>query len=126
MFTAYVQWLYTHQIDTASFDLREWATSYVLGEQLMDRDFQNAVMCTIYPKLTSARFGNSKSSSLRGLINILYEGTLVGSSARKSMADFVDNVHQPFEYVFAAWKTGMHEDFLPDLQKGRELRVEYT
>jgi len=42
-FAAYVQWLYTHQIDT-KFDTMKWATMYVLGEKLMDLEFQDDVL----------------------------------------------------------------------------------
>jgi len=81
-FAGYVQWLYSHNIDT-TYNTTKWAGLYVLGEKLMDATFQDQVLETM------AQGCEAKVSYPTGkAINIIYDGTPEGSPARRLLIDF--------------------------------------
>lgn len=83
IFKAYVQWLYSHHIDT-THDTIKWAHMYVLGERLMDLEFQDLVLETMARECSKRR----EYPTFGGPIDIIYNGTLAGSPARKLLVDF--------------------------------------
>jgi len=82
IFGAYVQWLYTHHIDT-TFDTTKWAKEYVLGEKLMDMEYQDQVLEVMVRECEAAQKFPAASQ-----INIIYDGTTESSPARKLLIDF--------------------------------------
>ena len=82
IFHAYVQWLYTHHIDT-TFDTVQWAKGYVLGEMLMDLEYQDQVL-EIFVRDCEAR----QKFPVGSQINVIYNGTTESSPARKVLIDF--------------------------------------
>ncbi|KAH7085231.1 hypothetical protein BKA63DRAFT_559873 [Paraphoma chrysanthemicola] len=80
-FAAYVQWLYTHHVHV-SFDTTKQAGAelYVLGERLMDLEFQDAIMSAMI-----ARCEIDWPSNIE--VCIIYEGTTAASPARRLMVD---------------------------------------
>jgi hypothetical protein len=83
IFKAYLQWLYSHRVDD-TYDTIEWARMYVLGEKFMDLELQDSVL------ETKARGCQAKNSylSFSSTIEIIYDGTLPASPARKLLVDF--------------------------------------
>lgn len=79
---AYVQWLYTHQVDPA-WDHYKWANNYVLGEKMMDREFQDDVLETLMPVCVATKRFPARRTSIR----TIYHGTPQGSLARKLVVD---------------------------------------
>ncbi|KAH7094876.1 hypothetical protein FB567DRAFT_600559 [Paraphoma chrysanthemicola] len=82
LFATYVQWLYTHQVAVSVRD-PTWAELYVLGERLLDLEYQDIIILGI--------IANSKAiyeypDELA--ISTIYEGTRNSSPARKLMVDF--------------------------------------
>lgn len=48
VFDAYVQWLYTHNAEpNVQPESYLWAKSYILGEMLIDLEYQNAVLSAL-------------------------------------------------------------------------------
>jgi hypothetical protein len=109
IFAGYVQWLYSHNIDT-TFNKIKWAEMYVLGETLMDSNFQNKVLETMVQRC------ETKNSYPAGIaIDIIYKGTPEGSPAWHLLVDY---------YVWGArssWFKGQNmaterpADFINDL-----------
>jgi hypothetical protein len=81
IFTTYLQYLYTHQIDTSS-DLETLADTYVLGEMLMDLEFQDVVLDILMYECEKR-----KHYADMVLIKIIHNGTTDGSPARKLLVD---------------------------------------
>jgi hypothetical protein len=81
-FAAYQQFLYSHQIDT-TLAINKWCKMYVLGEMLMDREFQDAVLSVIM----SECYENTDYPWIEE-INILYKGTPANSPVRGLLCDF--------------------------------------
>ncbi|KAL5113617.1 hypothetical protein ACEQ8H_008510 [Pleosporales sp. CAS-2024a] len=82
-FEEYVQWLYSHHIDTSTAESVQLAKMYALGETLMHVEFQDAVieaLMTICEERDKYPTGEQ--------INIIYEGTMPNSPARKLLVDF--------------------------------------
>jgi hypothetical protein len=81
-FAAYQQYLYSHQIET-TLAINKWCKMYVLGEMLMDREFQDAVLSVIMSECTKTTVYPWIEE-----INILYEGTPANSPVRGLLCDF--------------------------------------
>ncbi|KAF2827202.1 hypothetical protein CC86DRAFT_263989, partial [Ophiobolus disseminans] len=81
-FEAYVQWLYTHQVAT-TFDTTKWAEAYVLGEKLMDAEYQDTILEKIMRGCEEKRNFPGEPQ-----LAIIYNGTPMGSPARKLLVDF--------------------------------------
>jgi hypothetical protein len=81
IFTAYLQYLYTHHIDTSS-DLETLADMYVLGEVLMDLEFQDVIL-----EILMYECEKRKHYVDMVLIEIIYNGTADGSPARELLVD---------------------------------------
>jgi len=82
LFTVYSQWLYTKQVAPSTekkIDIR-LAKLYVLGERVMDEDFQNCILDAM-----AARFQITQPSI--GTIRTIYEGTAATSPARRLVVD---------------------------------------
>jgi hypothetical protein len=82
IFAGYVQWLYTHQVDT-KFNTVKRAEMYVLGEVLMDNAFQNAVLGTMIRRVEAKHH-----YPIGEEIDIIYNGTNEGSPARRLLVDY--------------------------------------
>jgi hypothetical protein len=80
IFTPYVQWLYSHQIDIAHDTIR-WARMFVLGEQFMDVEFQDMMVEVL------VRCCEAKKYPICGEIDIIYSGTTKGSPVRRLLVD---------------------------------------
>jgi hypothetical protein len=80
IFTPYVQWLYSHQIDIAH-DTMQWAKIFVLGEQFMDVEFQNMMVEVL------VRCCEAKKYPICGKIDIIYSGTTKRSPVRRLLVD---------------------------------------
>jgi hypothetical protein len=89
VFKSYVQWLYTQRIVYGASDFtktEKWihlANSYVLGERLIDRRYQNAVLDTILSYCMERDTFPSNA-----VIRIIYNGTPSSSPARRLLVDF--------------------------------------
>ena len=81
-FATYVQWLYSHQIDT-TYDTEKWAKGYVLGEKLMDMEYQDQVLEVLMRECEA-----EEQFPVGSQINIIYDGTTANSPARKLLVDF--------------------------------------
>ncbi|KAF1973566.1 hypothetical protein BU23DRAFT_132900 [Bimuria novae-zelandiae CBS 107.79] len=89
-FNSYVHWLYLGTIPRVAeddvplgFDTPFLATLYVLGEQLKDAVFKNAVLETIvHMALTNLVIPSGEA------VRVIYRGTSEGSPARRLIADF--------------------------------------
>jgi len=81
-FAPYVQWLYTHHIDT-TFDTGKWARAYALGEKLMDVEYQDDIIEVFMHECEAKREYPTGTQ-----IAVIYGGTMAGSPARKLLVDF--------------------------------------
>ena len=100
IFAAYVQWLYSHNIDN-KHNTSKWARMYVLGEMLMDLDFQNAVLATMMHQCDTQKLFPGGHQ-----VNIIYAGTTEMSPARRLLVDF-------FVWVGGeTWVNGKDMDFV--------------
>lgn len=89
VFKSYFQWLYTQKVMYGASDFtktEKWihlANSYVLGEKLIDRRYQNAVLDTILSYCIER--GTFPSNVV---VRIIYRGTPPSSPARRLLVDF--------------------------------------
>jgi hypothetical protein len=60
----------------------KWARMYILSEKLMDAEFQDTIIQTLMTGCNTAKMFPAK-----GRINIIYNGTVEGSLARKLLVD---------------------------------------
>jgi hypothetical protein len=116
VFRAYVQWLHLGTIPYSSSvsDVRDYpflAKLYVLGEELMDIKFKNDILDTIIVESTTgASFPIGQSTQ------IIYDGTPVGSPARRFLVDSCAN----HAHVHDTWNDGFNhcpKEFLVDVMK---------
>jgi hypothetical protein len=81
IFAAYVQWLYTHQLDS-TFSTIKWSKMYALGGKFMDLEFQDVVLDLLICQCDKyAKYPGQKQ------VSIIYEGTTTGSPARRLLVD---------------------------------------
>lgn len=102
VFNKYHGWLYTRRLATpeggyAGLDqsFTMLAKLYVLGEKLLDRDFQNSVSDALVSATRDERGPRGHGSGYKGrsfpgpkIIRIVYEGTTTGSPMRRLLTDF--------------------------------------
>ncbi|KAF2130160.1 hypothetical protein P153DRAFT_269394, partial [Dothidotthia symphoricarpi CBS 119687] len=84
-FAYYSHWLYTKRIiykDDTSTSSRRLARLYVLGEKLMDQQFQAAIIDAMIEFVEEKRLLPSMHC-----IEIIYNGTTAESPARRLMVD---------------------------------------
>ncbi|KAF2026832.1 hypothetical protein EK21DRAFT_29268, partial [Setomelanomma holmii] len=81
-FEAYLKWLYSHVVPTAS-DL-SYVRMYVLGEQLADLEFQDAVISILIDHCIQMK---SYPVHVDGT-ELIYSGTAPISPARRLLVDF--------------------------------------
>lgn len=111
-FAAYVQWLYSHQVDHQYPDEVEWAKKYVFGEKMMDREFQDDVMNA----MLGTWIDKGEFPADVEMISTIYNGTPEGSPVRKLLVDFwryADNAKDGFVRLDYARKAPA--DFVSDL-----------
>lgn len=106
-FAAYVQWLYSHQVDP-TYDSLKWAKNYVLGEKMMDPNFQDTVIDAFMKACTEC----GRTPGAYSMVNIIYGGTSVGSPARKLLIDF--------------WTCTVHSDRLVHFDYARNAPVDFV
>jgi hypothetical protein len=84
-FAAYGQWLYSHQLNPALMEIAksDWAKAYVLGETLMDLEYQDAVLSALITRCRAEKLFPTGAQ-----IEIVYAGTTQGSPMRKLLVDF--------------------------------------
>lgn len=118
IFSASVQWLYTHHIDS-TFDTAKWSQAYVLGEKLMDREYLDCVIETMMRECT-------KRGEFPGKINleIIYEGTPEGSPARKLLVDFVCWMGNEKWIHKGEMHQGFNEDLVLELMRHMNRKFE--
>jgi hypothetical protein len=86
-FRTYLHWLYTGNVDhiiAGGNGTIELSKAYVLGEKLIDPNFQNAVLDRIVQR-TKGPEGRAPGPTA---VSIIYDGTPEGSPARRLMVDF--------------------------------------
>ncbi|KAF2660685.1 hypothetical protein K491DRAFT_711585 [Lophiostoma macrostomum CBS 122681] len=84
IFRTYLHWLYTGNVDNLSTEMGsslELAKTYVLGEKMIDPDFQDAVM-------TKLILSSNYECPCVDAVGTIYLGTPKGSPARLLMVDF--------------------------------------
>ncbi|KAF2130162.1 hypothetical protein P153DRAFT_290245 [Dothidotthia symphoricarpi CBS 119687] len=98
-FEAYGHWLYSRKILAKEELGATWnhlAHLYVLGEKLMDKTFQDAVIDTMI-----GFNGSKRTTPASDAIIIIYKGTPGGSPARRLMVDF-------YAYMATSNWSGLH------------------
>ena len=85
-FRAYLHWLYTGNVDPISMEkgyTLDLARDYVLGEKIIDPEFQNVSL----DRIIQCRETRKECPGHRA-VSVIYEGTPKGSPARRLMVDF--------------------------------------
>jgi len=121
-FNIYVNWLYAGGVPATAQDLgdetihdKEWtnlAAAFVVGEGVMDVAFKDVVMDALRAKVRSAE-GATIWRVACDMVKIIYDGTTVGSPARKFMVDIF--YHHGDPSVLCGPADDLQRDFLLDL-----------
>ena len=122
-FKAYLHWLHQGDIpcpckdDLSEGDDHQFlAKLYVIGEELMDVPFKNAILDIIAYLAASYCPGHEA-------ISIIYKGTSAGSPARKLLADFCAHVaHDNDNSWLVAYKEYPHEALVDALAAMTKVR----
>lgn len=83
-FAPYVQWLYAHAKPKVVVGSMTWAKAYVLGERLMDPEYQYAILAALINECKEEDAFPTGGDE----ITIIYAGTPSDSPARKLLVDF--------------------------------------
>jgi hypothetical protein len=99
-------------------EIEKWihlANSYVLGEELIDRRYQNAVLDTILSYCVKR-----DTFSSNAVVRIIYRGTPLSSQARRVLVDFW--AWEATLVLERTWKTD--RSYVLGVRRGFDLRID--